>query len=89
VLWPAGPALPPAGQGRPPASVLSHPPLRFTRPLPNPPPSIPPPSPPPPPSQVNLPDDRVIVVSGFLDDPGRPTGKPAPSIDIFDYKTKS
>ncbi|KIZ03620.1 glyoxal or galactose oxidase [Monoraphidium neglectum] len=40
------------------------------------------------PTQVVLPDDRVIIVSGFLDDPGRPTGKPAPSIDIFDYKTK-
>jgi hypothetical protein len=39
--------------------------------------------------QVNLPDDRVIIVSGFLDDPARPaTGKPAPSIDVFDYKSK-
>ncbi|KAI8472424.1 MAG: hypothetical protein J3K34DRAFT_414131 [Monoraphidium minutum] len=40
------------------------------------------------PTQVVLPDDRVVIVSGFLDDPGRPTGKPAPSIDIFDYKSK-
>lgn len=38
--------------------------------------------------QVNLPDDRVIIVSGFLDDPVRQTGKPAPSIDVFDYKSK-
>ena len=38
--------------------------------------------------QVMLPDDRVIIVSGFLDDPGRPTGKPAPSIDVFDYKSR-
>jgi hypothetical protein len=38
---------------------------------------------------VTLPDDRVIVVSGFLDDPGRPSGKPAPSIDVFDYRSKS
>lgn len=41
------------------------------------------------PTQVNLPDDRVIIVSGFLDDPARQTGKPAPSIDVFDYKSKS
>lgn len=39
-------------------------------------------------TQVNLPDDRVIIVSGFLDDPVRQTGKPAPSIDVFDYKSK-
>jgi hypothetical protein len=39
------------------------------------------------PTQVQLPDDRVVIVSGFLDDPGVPTGKPAPSIDVFDYKT--
>lgn len=40
------------------------------------------------PTQVMLPDDRVIIVSGFLDDPGRPSGKPAPSIDVFDYKKR-
>ncbi|GBF98436.1 hypothetical protein Rsub_11081 [Raphidocelis subcapitata] len=40
------------------------------------------------PTQVALPDDRVVIVSGFLDDPGRPTGKPAPSIDVFDYKAR-
>ena len=47
--------------------------------------------PPPPPkkNKVNLPDDRVIIVSGFLDDPFRPaTAKPAPSIDVFDYRQK-
>jgi hypothetical protein len=38
--------------------------------------------------QVNLPDDRVIIVSGFLDDPARQSGKPAPSIDVFDYKSR-
>jgi hypothetical protein len=38
--------------------------------------------------KVTLPDDRVVIVSGFLDDPGRPTGKPAPSIDVFDYKSR-
>lgn len=38
--------------------------------------------------QVNLPDDRVIIVSGFLDDPVRQSGKPAPSIDVFDYKSR-
>lgn len=38
--------------------------------------------------QVNLPDDRVIIVSGFLDDPARQSGKPAPSIDVFDYRSK-
>lgn len=39
--------------------------------------------------QVNLPDDRVVVVSGFLDDTGRPaTAKPAQSIDVFDYKSR-
>jgi hypothetical protein len=41
------------------------------------------------PTQVNLPDDRVIIVSGFLDDPVRQSGKPAPSIDVFDYKSRS
>jgi hypothetical protein len=40
------------------------------------------------PTQVPLPDDRVVIVSGFLDDPGVPTGKPAPSIDIFDYRSR-
>jgi hypothetical protein len=40
------------------------------------------------PLQINMPDDRVIIVSGFLDDPARQTGKPAPSIDVFDYKSK-
>lgn len=40
------------------------------------------------PTQVQLPDDRVVIVSGFLDDPGVPTGKPAPSIDVFDYRSK-
>jgi hypothetical protein len=39
-------------------------------------------------TQVNLPDDRVIIVSGFLDDPVRQSGKPAPSIDVFDYKSR-
>jgi hypothetical protein len=38
--------------------------------------------------QVNLPDDRVIIVSGFLDDPARQSGKPAPSIDVFDYRSR-
>ncbi|KAF8059661.1 CA1 [Scenedesmus sp. PABB004] len=41
------------------------------------------------PTQVNLPDDRVIIVSGFLDDPARQTGKPAPSIDVYDHKSRS
>lgn len=39
--------------------------------------------------QINLPDDRVIIVSGFLDDPARQSGKPAPSIDVFDYKSRT
>jgi len=40
------------------------------------------------PTQVQLPDDRVLIVSGFLDDPGVPTGKPAPSIDVFSLRER-
>jgi hypothetical protein len=33
-----------------------------------------------------MPDERVLIVSGFDNDPAR-KGKPATGIDIFDYKT--
>jgi hypothetical protein len=36
--------------------------------------------------QLNLPNDLVIIVSGFDNDPAR-EGKPAVGIDVFDYKS--